>query len=358
VLNSVNAFPPKTSAAGSHSIQRIDPTQTPNWDEHIQNLGGSVFHSAAWARVLKRAYGYRPQYFTLRDQTATIHSVLPTMEVNSWATGRRGVSLPFTDECAPTGDSFRSLFEAALEYGRTRRWKYFECRGTEPPVEGATPSLLFFGHRLDLKHTEAQLLAGIESSGRRAIRKAQESGVTVDFADDASAMRSFYTLVCTTRKRHGLPPQPRDFYDYIQQEVLSGGKGAVAIARYQSTPVAGAVYLHSSTSVLYKFGASDESFQQYRANNLVMWEAIRRYSAAGFAHLDFGRTSVANSGLRKFKLGWGTQEYPVSYFKFDFSLNAFVTDADRSSGWHSRIFGSLPGPLARVAGELLYKHIA
>jgi hypothetical protein len=358
VLNSLDVAPIQNGAVGSSSIQRVDPTRTANWDDQIQSLGGTVFHSAGWARVLERAYGYQPQYFTSCDEAAAIRSVLPVMEVRSWATGKRGISLPFTDECEPTGNAFRSLFEAAIEYGRTRGWKYFECRGTEPPLEGATPSLSFFGHRLALKRTEAQLLAGIESSGRRAIRKAQDSGVTVDFTNNAEAMREFYTLVCTTRKRHGLPPQPRKFYDYIQQEILSDGKGAVAIGRYKGTPVAGAVYLHSARSVLYKFGASDESFQQYRANNLVMWEAIRRYCAAGFDHLDFGRTSVANSGLRKFKLGWGTQEYPVSYFKYDLGSNAFVTDADRSSGWHSRIFGSLPGPLARIAGELLYKHIA
>ena len=39
--------------------------------------------------------------------------------------------------------------------------------------------------------------------------------------------------------------------------------------------------------MIYKYGASDERHQNLRANNRVMWEAIRRHAADGFAILDF-----------------------------------------------------------------------
>jgi len=36
--------------------------------------------------------------------------------------------------------------------------------------------------------------------------------------------------------------------------------------------VAGAIFFHSGGQAIYKFGASDETFQHFRGNNLVMWE--------------------------------------------------------------------------------------
>ena len=40
--------------------------------------------------------------------------LLPLMEVDSWLTGRRGISLPFTDECEPLypdAESFKNLLQ-------------------------------------------------------------------------------------------------------------------------------------------------------------------------------------------------------------------------------------------------------
>ena len=45
------------------------------------------------------------------------------MEVDSWLTGRRGISLPFTDDCEPLcadDETFKSLVANALAFGRSR----------------------------------------------------------------------------------------------------------------------------------------------------------------------------------------------------------------------------------------------
>jgi hypothetical protein len=88
-----------------------------------------------------------------------------------------------------------------------------------------------------------------------------------------------------------------------------------------------------------------------------MWKAIQWHAHHGFESLDFGRTSLANEGLRKFKLGWGTRERTLDYFRYDLRASAFVTVRDESTGWHNRIFARLPVSLSRLAGALLYKHV-
>lgn len=351
---------PAASPAGT-AVKRVDPLSEPDWDRRVGGLpGAGFFHGSAWARVLRDAYGFSPVYHVLTDASGG-WSVLPLMEVDSWLTGRRGIALPFTDESAPVcreADSFRRLFQSVIEYARARRWKYVELRGGRAWCDGATASTSFWGHQLELEADEAAQAARVESAARRAVRKAEKSGVAVEFAQDSAALRAFYDLLCLTRKRHGVPPQPWNFFAKIHRHILATGQGWVVLARHQNIPVAGAVFFHFGRTAIFKYGASDETRQEIRANNLVMWETIKRYGKAGYKSIDFGRTSLGNEGLRRFKLGWGSTERLVEYAKFDMKSGAFVTAPDDSSGWHNRVFRALPNSLSRLAGTLLYPHIA
>ena len=109
---------------------------------------------------------------------------------------------------------------------------------------------------------------------------------------------------------------------------------------------------------LYKYGASDEAFQHLRGNNLVMWEAIRWLRRLGVTTLHFGRTSLGNEGLRRFKLGWGVREEMIEYVKFDYKRNQFVQEADAAAGWHNRFFRIMPSCLSRLTGAMLYRYWA
>jgi hypothetical protein len=89
-----------------------------------------------------------------------------------------------------------------------------------------------------------------------------------------------------------------------------------------------------------------------------MWEGLRQCAARGCERLHFGRTSLANEGLRRFKLGFGAREQEIKYCKYDFRAGRFVTDVDRAESWFNRVFASLPPPLLRLAGQLLYPHMS
>ncbi len=355
-----DALPDPATPAGA-VVRRVDPTADAQWDAGLAAFpGASFFHTAAWPRVLQSAYGFRPVYFTVGDP-GRLRSLLPLMEVSSWLTGRRGISLPFTDECAPlcaSPESFRLLHREALDYAKLRGWKYLEYRGGRPLFGDAPASASFFGHRLDLRGGEAAVFARFDASVRRAVRKAGQSGLTVEFSRDLEAVRAFHRLLCKTRKRHGVPPQPFHFFAGIQRHILARNQGWVVLARHGGIPVAGAVYFHFGKTLIYKYGASDEAFQHLRANNLVMWEAIKRHAQEGFETLDFGRTSLINEGLRKFKLSWGTTEHRIDYVREDRRTGGFATAKGDSAEWHTRLFKILPNPLFRLVGAVLYKHAA
>jgi len=193
---------------------------------------------------------------------------------------------------------------------------------------------------------------------RRGIRKAGAAGLRIGIQSSMESVETYYALHCRTRRRHGLPPQPFRFFANIQKYMLQPGLGFIVTARCEGQPVAAAVFLHQGRQALYKFGASDAGFQHLRPNNLVMWEGIRQCAARGCERLHFGRTSLGNEGLRRFKLGFGAGEEEIKCCKYDFRAGRFVTEADRAQGWFNRVFACLPPPLLRLAGQLLYPHLS
>lgn len=349
------------SRAAAATAQVLNPAHASNWSGLLAGFSDySFFHSAAWAKTLAGAYGYTPIYLTV-EEGGSVRGLLPLMEVNSRLTGRRGISLPFTDECGPLYDDCawaHRLIQSAVTLGKSRGWKSLEFRGGRELFPSAPAAVSFYGHRLDLEEDEDALFARMDGSTRRAIRKAEKSGLTVTVSSGMEAMKTFYSLHCKTRRRHGLPPQPFVFFSNICRHILSRDLGMVVMAHWQDRPVAASVYFQSGTQAVYKFGASDESFQQLRGPNLVMWEAMKRLARHGARTLDMGRTSVDNEGLRRFKLHWGARERKIEYVKYDLRRNAFVTETDGARGWHNLVFRALPPGLSRMIGAALYRHLA
>jgi len=339
----------------------LNPLEQPGWDSFLAAREDAwFFHGTAWASVLQRTYRHVP-LFAARFRAGQLRTLLPLMEVTSLWTGRRGVSLPFTDFCLPLkaeGQDTAELYEMAMAKGRARGWRYLECRSSDEDWPGSSPSLVFYGHQLDLGGGEEALFKKLDGSVRRGIKKAGAAGLRIQLDNTLESVETYYSLHCRTRRRHGLPPQPFRLFANIQKYMLQPGLGFIAIARSADKPVAGAIFLHQGREALYKFGASDYDFQHLRPNNLVMWEGIRKCAARGCARLHFGRTSLGNEGLRRFKLGFGTREQEIKCCKYDFRAGRFVADVDRAEGWHTRLFALLPPPLLRLAGQLLYGHLS
>src|SRR5512136_895215 len=112
-------------------IKIIDPAGFENWDDLLLRAGDEqFFHTSGWAKVLARSYRYKPVYFAGFEDGRLV-LLLPFMDVSSPITGRRGVSLPFTDQCPPlAGDAslFKEGDERVREHARSAGWKYMEWR--------------------------------------------------------------------------------------------------------------------------------------------------------------------------------------------------------------------------------------
>ncbi len=340
-------------------IRIINPLEHPDWNNAIFSYpGASFFHTYAWAKVLQMSYHYKPLYLTMEGNGNM--AILPVMEVNSSLTGKRGVSLPFTDYCEPIvydDEQFEKILTYVTDYGKKNGWKYIEIRGGQKFLDKNEPSECYFGHNLDMTEGANKIFSNFRNSTKRNIKKAEKEGVNCEVEYSLNAVDEFYRLNSLTRRDHGLPAQPYYFFKNIYNEIISKRMGFISIAKYKGIVIAGNVYLHHGENVIFKYGASDKIYHYLRPNNLVMWEAIKWCCEKGYKNLCFGKTETDNEGLRQYKSGWGTQEYIIKYFKYDFSKDYFAKDPLKMSAFQRKIFSKLPIPILKGIGNLLYKHV-
>lgn len=341
-------------------LQVFDPIHESGWDALIAgHPRASFFHSSNWARVLVATYGHMPHYLGV-EREHQVRALLPILEVNSFLLGRRGVSLPFSDECellaldGPDGDQ---LIQRALELGRARRWKYLEIRGRFPQCLRPMPWVSYYGHEIDLAIGADALFARFDASVRQAVRKAEKFRVQTRVLTTPEAVQTFFQLHCLTRRRHGTPPQSFAFFRNLQEHVLQPGNGFIVLATHEDRPVAAGVFVHQGKAGVYKFGASDPSHLHLRGNDLVMWEAIKWYASRGYSRFSLGRTAPSNKGLRRFKCGFGAGEYPINYFRYDLRRERFLTGHEERSGWVNRACRLAPVFILQILGKFLYRHI-
>ena len=341
-------------------MEVVDPTGIPGWDDRLApHPEATVFHTAAWARVLSDTYGYLPSYFTAHHEDQLV-PLLPFMEIRSWLTGKRGVSLPFTDECAPLwpdGNGCGSAIDHVIDFAGSRGWRTLEFRGRVRGMGNFPVALEYLSHVLDLAETEEALFSRYSPNVQRNIRKAEKAGIEVENNRTAAGVREFYRLNCLTRRDHGLPPQPVLFFENIRKHILEKDLGTLLLARYRGKAIAGAVFLHFGRKAIYKYGASDRRHLDLRANNLVFQEGIRTLCRRGCKTLSFGRTDLAHEGLRRFKLSWGSRETRLQYFRFDVRSKSWLTrQKARFSPWEG-VISKMPIPVLRLVGDIAYRHV-
>ncbi len=339
------------------NIRTFDPAVDQGWDAlSSSHPNGSVFHSIGWARALCASYGHTPHFLAAMKGNRP-GALLPIFEVNTLLKGRRGISLPFSDEgglLCFDGNDGSEVLECALELGRQRRWKYLEVRGKIQSRLDAPAWDRFVGHEIPLTGGEGAIFSRFENSVRRAIRKAEKSNVTVRVLKTPEAMKTYHALHCETRRKHGVPPQAFPFFNNILEHVIKPGGGFLVVAEHESKVVAAGVFLHYGRNGIYKFGASATSGLHLRGNDLVMWEAIKTCRSLGCEVFSMGRTATENWGLRRFKCGFGAEERPIIYHRYDLRREMFVARSGKQNGRINTFLSLMPMPLFRLIGKVFY----
>jgi len=340
-------------------IKVINPILEPDWNQLINSLAGNtIFHTSEWARILTETYGYTPNYMTAVEDGQVV-GALPIMDVRSYLTGNRGVSLPFSDQCPALSDdlaAFDELWNYAKSLAVKRGWKYIELRGM-PASDINEPSFqTYCTHTMRVDRDPGSIEKQLRDSTRRNVKRANKSGLTIKIDYGLDAILAFYRLNCLTRKRHGLPPQPIKLFHKIHRYLVSQQKGFTILALLKDRPIAAGMFFHHNRTLVYKYGASEQGYEAFRPNNLIIWEAILWAAKNGCRKFDFGRTNPEHSGLLQFKRGWGCQQGSLNYYRYDVASACFSNGTKKLKNDYS-LFRRLPLPLLKLSGRILYRHV-
>jgi CelD/BcsL family acetyltransferase involved in cellulose biosynthesis len=284
---------------------------------------------------------------------------LPLAWIKSCLTGKRIVSLPFSDVVAPIyTEGFSESLETLLMTGLTKEQKRrggvdLDLHEQLSGLEGSTPSQRFWHHTVALDQGFAWAERQFSSAARRGERKARREGVLVRKATDRPALDAFYRMHVRTRRKQGVPTQSKRFIREFAN-LFDDGLGYVMLAEFRGKPISGAVFLRWKDHLIYKYGASDRSQLDKRPNNLLFAEAIQDACDAKIRTLDLGRTDLTNAGLRAFKLGWGANEREISYTRV---TRGKTRRSVRSiSSVQAEVIRRTPPVVGRLVGAMLYRH--
>ncbi len=351
----------------SKTLYRIDPLEDPRWEELLaSHSGASVFHSTAWLEALRRTYGYESFALTTSPPDEPLENGFLFCRVESWLTGRRLVSLPFSDHCEPLvqGKEDLQFFLSGLEEeARQGQWRYIEIRPLQPiqiesPLCHSSASYTF--HQLDLDPSLDRLFRNLhKDSIQRKVRRAAREGLRYEEGSTESMLDTFYRLLTITRRRHQVPPQPKSWFRNL---IACFGDGLrIRLAFKGDRALAGMLTLQYKDTMFYKYGGSDVRFNNLGSMHLLYWESIQRAKESGLRVFDLGRSDASQAGLITFKSRWGTAESRLTYSRFTSSGNAAHMFDPSGTNWKTRllkpVFGKTPASLLPVLGELLYKHI-
>lgn len=359
---------PLSAGARARIFDLEPPGQQLRWQAFVTtHPDSSLYHSPVWQQVIHRAYGYLPVYVVCEKNDA-IRAALPAFFVKSLLTGNRLVSLPFSDYCEPlltAPDDLPELLGALqqeLASGRGNHWEIY-LRQPSPYLQRLCREPAIPTHCIQVLHLEGTL-ADIRSKFHknhilRNLKKAEKSGLRLIEGASEDAMKIFYELLCETRRKHGLPPQPYRFYRAMWQVLYPRKMLHVLLVEYQSRPVAGIILARFRDTMYYLYGGSLTDYWQYRPNHLLLWQGIQRAHTAGLRFFDFGRSGYDNPGLIEFKRRWGATEYPLYGYTL-FQKNAPGSTrrgAKERPHFMRKIISKTPMPLLKIGGSLLYRHL-
>jgi len=339
-------------------VCRVDPLVDSRWDAFVErHPSGSVFHTTAWMKALRLTYRYEPVVYALENQTQLVGGI-PFCIVRSRITGRRLVSLPFSDYCQPLISNeaeLEELIAAAEQDARRERFKYVEIRPLVLQATTLAKSNSVVVHSLDISRSEADLLKSFHGDCiRRKISRIEHEELRYEEGRSAELLGMFYRLLLPTRRRHRIPPQP---IDWFQNVIDCLGEGVtIRVALKDDRPIASVLNLSFKNTLVNKYNCSDPTFKTVPATILLHWKAIQAAKACGIVEFNLGRSDYDNPGLIAFKDHWGAARIPVNYYRCP-APHPQSESNSRLAGAAKRLLVSVPDPLFVAFGRLMYRHV-
>ena len=167
---------------------------------------------------------------------------------------------------------------------------------------------------LDLEKSEDELLKNMRQRLRRALRKAEKNGITIEKSTDPARMKEFYDIQLQTAGRHHFIAFSEGFLTKQFAAFAEDNSAVLYTARYNGEVLAQNFMIFYGNEASYHYGVSTELGTKLSGAPLLHMQAMRdarerdikRYNFWGI--VDEDDTKHRFYGVSVFKRGFGVDE--------------------------------------------------
>lgn len=278
----------------------------------------SAFQDPAWHDVIRRSYGHVTRSWVARRGEEIVGSFAATM-MRAPLLGRKCIALPYQMHSgAPIASSEETcvdLVSACIEDARQEGASYVEIRHFEPlPYLDA---LGFTAVESGLTVTTIPIanleLTQAAHGHRQRVRKAGRKGVEIERSDSEADWRLFRRMYLETGRAMGAPQAGGPYFDALRETVSD--RCRLYLARYEGRTV-GAFLVFGDRRCMFARCSAHSTPEAFALNagQALWWKAMTDASEAGCTEFNCGISWVGDTGLIKWKEGWGGASRPVHVY--------------------------------------------
>ncbi len=339
-------------------VTRWSPGDQDDWSALVERTDhANVAHAPEWFTAIQRAYGHSPVYLQA-DKTSGHRAVLPAFLLRSRLFGSVVASMPFLDGGGPCSTApdldhviVRSLIAEAGRLGAGS----VELRSTVKldlpvPVQKGKFNLV-----RPLPKTADQLWRQLDAKVRNQVRKAERSGLSVEFGH-REVLDDFYDVFAVNMRDLGSPVHGRQFFASILDAF--GPRVRIALVRRDRAVIGGLVAIAFGDTLVVPWASSLRRYFALCPNVLLYWETLSLACRDGLTRFDFGRSS-RDSGTYRFKRQWGAEEIPLYSYQIPLRSGGerSLSSGDSRGALLVAAWSRLPVGVTRLLGPRIRRYL-
>jgi lipid II:glycine glycyltransferase (peptidoglycan interpeptide bridge formation enzyme) len=281
------------------------------WDSFLEATAETGFMQSSWWADFRTTVGFEHFGVTLKNKDVIVGGAM--VQKFSYTSGscfyyiQDGPVLPQDESIA--GQVFQAILENIDDRRKAEqqtvshlriepRWQRLPSfvRGFQTPAFISNDRFVEPRDTLciDLRPSEATILAQMKPKGRYNIRVAQRHDVSVDEDTSTQGIADFLRIYKRTTARQKIKAKPPSYLRTLASMLSSLQHGSVFFAEHQGARIAAALVVYFGRRATYFFGGSLVSGRRVMAPYLLHFEIMRRAKDMGHEWYDFWGVAPAD----------------------------------------------------------------
>ena len=291
--------------ADSRTCARID-------DYVAAHPGSTLFHRPQWSRAVEVGCRQNALYL-IAEKAGVLVGCLPLSEIRSRLFGHALASAGFATGGGIIADDKEigtQLAEAAWHLAREKKVDSAELRGGPIPPGWVESTGVYANFDRDLPEDGEALLKSIPKRQRAEVRRALDLGLDVSSGQDQAHRNAFFQVYSESVRNLGTPVFPRALFESALDGF--GNAAGIDLISRDGRPLAAMIRFDFKQVCQPYWGGGTLAARQWRANDLVYFEVMRRGLERGCTKADFGRSKIGTGPWARKRI-WGFAERPLIY---------------------------------------------